>query len=127
MTLPYTYTDCDGDVLVVSLNQIKTTCFYDGDPEETSVTTPPAPDAIALARAILEAAGDTGHVVIPQEEIGIATEILVRRVAESMRERAANVATRVNFGGGVAALIRALPLLPEGEPNRTPTTGDTPA
>ncbi|MFJ9558238.1 hypothetical protein ACIRPH_30910 [Nocardiopsis sp. NPDC101807] len=101
---------------------------------DAQAPTPIGPDAVALARAILAAAGNTGHRVISTEEL---QRLVVHRAeqkgARSMRERAAEVSDAWSEGHGVAdtsdyigAAIRALPLLPE-EPARTPLTADNDA
>lgn len=116
--LPYTYTDSqgarltiDGDLIYVAIDGIGS----------TGVDTPTGEDAVAMARAVLAAAGDTGHEVVSIEDYARAWDAAIEAAARSMRERAAQ---EVLFQSGTRApmaiseAIDALPLLPD-------TTEDT--
>ena len=67
----HTYTDPEGDSLRVGKGVIRVgkgiiACFGGGG-QDAAVFTPTGEDAVALARAILAAAGDTGHRVVPED------------------------------------------------------------
>ena len=62
--LPYTYTDDDGDRLHINHPGIS---FIAGS-DVLSMEPPTGEDAVALARAILAAAGNTGHLVVSEAD-----------------------------------------------------------
>lgn len=73
--LPYTYTDSGEDTLAVtkdpSGNRVITVReAFGGKKHKATVYAPTGEAAVALARAVLSAAGDTGHEVISAEELG---------------------------------------------------------
>lgn len=169
MELPHTYADPDFHRLHVAdgLITITTPAM-----PSAAVDYPKGSDAVALARAILAAAGDTGHEVVSAEDLARLTserdaahresldragtlgqtlrlrdddqrtirtlrrhlaDLRVRvrgveAVAESMRERAAQVCegNPWDHGEDTSDKIRALPLFPDApRPARTPLTADT--
>lgn len=121
---PYTYTDpTTGARLAVDDKDI----VIEVRDEGVYVSCPTGDDAVALVRAILAVAGDTGHAVVSGEEID---EYLVtgRQIgARSMRDRVTEEIQRTwpwmsdsrppsEKCAGVVAAVRALPLLPDTEP-----------
>lgn len=125
----YDFTDRDGDGLRVTHDGSNGYVAVSKETGPAAVYAPTGADAVALARAVLAAAGDTGHVVLSRSEID---EFLVtgRKIgARSMRERAA---TTVELYGEWSRLetpadrIRALPLFPD-VPRPAPLTADTDA
>src|SRR5690625_2986915 len=81
--LPYTYTDDDGDRLHINHPGIS---FIAGS-DVLSMEPPTGEDAVALARAILAAAGNTGHIVVSTEDSSRAIRIREALAAEDMRHR----------------------------------------
>src|SRR5690625_496057 len=79
--LPYTYTDDDGDRLHINHPGIS---FIAGS-DVLSMEPPTGEDAVALARAILAAAGNTGHIVVSTEDSSRAIRIREALAAEDMR------------------------------------------
>lgn len=78
MTLPHTYTDEADHTLKVTVfpgPRLVTKTILPTEDEQgviehvASVTAPKGADAVALAKAVLEAAGDTGHVVIAKADL----------------------------------------------------------
>lgn len=65
---PYTYTDRHNDVLEVGVLSghmcIQARETFNGQTRRATVYVPQGDDAVELARAVLDAPGDTGHVVI---------------------------------------------------------------
>ena len=118
--LPYTYADADGDYLRIGKGAY--TAYDPSAQQAVSVNTPTGEDAVAMARAVLAAAGDTGHRVISTEDLARferkAAEVGAGAAARSMRDRAAEVAdqpaewSRLESPGD---RIRALPLLADDE------------
>lgn len=109
--LPYTYTDRDGDRLIVDATCVVIVEESDGAAVSTHVLGPGGADAVALARAVLAAAGNTGHVVVHKADLIGAENAVV-----AMRQRAAHLTeysdkTRAE----IADEIRSLPLLPGDE------------
>lgn len=112
--LPYTYTDEDDTKLEVEPGLIS---IHERDePRAARVNAPTSEDAVALVRAVLASAGDTGHVVISRDEL-----TAIRRAdARSMRERAlAAIQPRWDLQSEAQAeardAIRALTLLPDSD------------
>lgn len=62
--LPYTYTDDDGDRLHINHH----ISFIAAGSDVLSMEPPTGEDAVALARAILAAAGNTGHLVVSEDD-----------------------------------------------------------
>lgn len=60
---------------------------------------PTGSDVVALARAILAAAGNTGHLVVSVEDPSRAIRIRDALAAEGMRERAAFVVRQRDHSG----------------------------
>src|SRR5690625_7780259 len=81
--LPYTYTADDGDRLHINHPGIS---FIAGS-DVLSMEPPTGEDAVALARAILAAAGNTGHIVVSTEDSSRAIRIREALAAEDMRHR----------------------------------------
>ncbi|MCP3017269.1 hypothetical protein NGM33_28460 [Nocardiopsis dassonvillei] len=116
MTLPHTYrtfnnSDGMGSEVVVReatvsvglLNHLGRTT------QELSTPTPKGEDAVALAKAVLEAAGDTGHRVVSEADLISAENAVV-----AMRQRAAYLVEYSDKPRAeIADEIRALPLLPD--------------
>lgn len=125
MTLPHTYTDeADHTLKVTDFPgpRLVTKTTLPTEDEQgvvehvASVTAPKGADAVALARAVLEAAGDTGHRVVSEEHIKDLEAAAGYVAARSMRERAAQEVlfqpgTRVPMA--ISEAISALPLLPD--------------
>lgn len=65
--LPYTYKDSGGSELRIGRGYC--TASDRANHKTVSVDTPTGEDAVAVARAVLAAAGDTGHEVISAKEI----------------------------------------------------------
>lgn len=108
--LPYTYTDPDDDSIAVGVDHLVTT--------SGTVRTPTGADAAAFARAVLAAAGDTGHIVVSNAEMARWVYENRDECIRSMRERAAEVADQPAEWSRLetpAERIRALPLLPDGD------------
>ncbi|GAA0972584.1 hypothetical protein Q7689_00145 [Nocardiopsis tropica] len=138
MALPHTYTDDDGDALRVGHG---TYTAYDAlSGHSVGITAPTGQNAVELARAILAAAGDTGHVVVSIQGSERTIRIRESIAAETMRERAAETAYHdlSTENAEMADAIRKLPLLPDGvaalrnaaaihAEARTPLTADTDA
>jgi hypothetical protein len=103
MTLPHTYKDSDGHEIHVCEGMI--TILPVESMPSASVDWPTGSDAVALAKAVLEAAGDTGHRVVSEEHIKDLEAAAAYVAARSMREQAARL---LDFR---ASKIRALPLL----------------
>ena len=89
---------------------------------EHAVNVPEGEAAVELARAVLAAAGDTGHLVVSTEESARTIRIRQSIVAEDMRDRViAGVVDLLETHGTTDALLndverlRALPLLPDGD------------
>lgn len=85
------------------------------------VSRPAGEAAVGLARAVLAAAGDTGHMVAPEDRWEVPAAY--NRGAMSMRERSAaavDAATDTTDLDVIALNVRALPLLPDDD---TPVTG----
>lgn len=126
--LPYTYTDVDGDRLAVFGADIPGKgkgVNLRTDPSGCSV---PAEDAPALARAILAAAGDTGHEVVSEHQIQFRISMAMANAASgaarSMRERAAACAEDDPTADyDIKRQILALPLLPD-DGDETPPVED---
>lgn len=111
--LPYTYTDRDGDELRIVRDDNHG--YVSVSKEATgpaSVYAPTGEDAVDVVRAVLAAAGDTGHMVLSAGEIEKIRRASELRGAVSMRERAVECAEDV-FPSEAIGEIRALPLLPE--------------
>lgn len=88
---------------------------------------PTGSDAVALARAILAAAGNTGHLVVSVEDSSRAIRIRDALAAEGMRERAAFVVRQRDHSGrgeGNAAAIRDLSLLPDSDDTESRSWAD---
>lgn len=113
--LPYTYTDDDGDRLHVNHH----ISFIAGS-DVLSMEPPTGEDAVALARAVLAAAGDTGHLVVSVEDSSRAIRIREALAAEDMRHRYSQaISDLLELYGASAALINdagrleCLPLTPD--------------
>lgn len=111
--LPYTYTDVDGDYLRIGKGAY--TAYDPSSRKAVSVTTPTGEDAVAVARAVLAAAGDTGHEVVEVALVSRTLRSAEEEGARSMRERAIEALGSPQYA---AAAIRALPLLPDSEGDR---------
>ena len=112
--LPYTWTDpqgarltVDGELIYVAIDGIGS----------TGVDTPTGADAVALARAVLAAAGDTDHMVVSIQDSERTIRIRESIAAETMRDQVVDLLVQDN---PLAALfnpllqrIRNLPLLPD--------------
>jgi len=133
--LPYTHRAFDEDGIGSEITVRETSIAVQllghlgqdlGRPSTHPITT--GPDAVALARAVLTDAGDTGHRVVSEEHIKDLEAAAAYVAARSMRERAAQEVLidthRVPMA--ISEAISALPLLPD-EPARTPLTADTDA
>lgn len=119
--LPYTYTDRDGDQLIIGDDVIAIVGQSDGALAVTCVSTPSEEDAVHLIRAILSLSRVTGYMFLGVEEIGKIRRASVLRGAVSMRERAVECAEDV-FPSEAIGEIRALSLLPDGEDTSPPST-----
>ncbi|MFL1427122.1 MULTISPECIES: hypothetical protein [unclassified Nocardiopsis] len=120
-TLPYTYTDPSGDSITVNDElrrglQIKETLGETAF--RAAVHVPTGPDAVALARAVLAAAGNTGCEVVAAEDMAKMRRAAMEAAATVMRERAAEVCEGDPWAHGedTSDKIRALPLLPAPAP-----------
>lgn len=78
-------------------------------------------DAVEFVRAVLAAAGDTGHLITTAEAWDATNRAHSEHGARSMRERAAETVYENDLA--LAAMIRALPLLPDGD---TPEAQEAP-
>src|SRR5690625_3384526 len=84
-TYTYTYTDPDtGYTLSVSSTHLR---IIDDDRVYDEMPAPTGEDAVALARAVLAAAGNTGHLVVSVEDSSRAIRIREALAAEDMRHR----------------------------------------
>lgn len=111
--LPYTYTEPNGDSLRMFSDgpDLVVTVRQDGGARTVVVPREETPN---LARAVLAAAGDTGHEVLSVEEIGQIIEDSTAIGARSMQERAAACAEDDPTADyDIRRQIRALPLLPD--------------
>lgn len=117
--LPYTYTEPNGDSLRMFSDgpDLVVTVRQDGGARTVVVPREETPN---LARAVLAAAGDTGHVVISQARLAelndriACSDTHVANAARSMRERAAEAALDDPTADyDIRRQIRALPLLPD--------------
>lgn len=120
MNLPYTWTDSDGDELRVVAGHVSISKETSG---QSTVYAPTGPDAVALARAVLAAAGNAGCEVVAAEDMAKMRQAAMEAAATVMRERAAHVVSQRDYAGhgeDNAEAIRALPLLP----TPTPVTAD---
>ncbi|QVJ03023.1 hypothetical protein KGD82_13390 [Nocardiopsis eucommiae] len=112
--LPYNHTDLNDTRLTVTDSLIGLVAVGEG-----TITThaPTGADAVALARAILAAAGDTGHIVVNNAEMARWVYENRDECIRSMRERAAEAVVRHQDGlnEDPEEAIRALPLLPDGD------------
>lgn len=127
MELPYTYTDA-ATLTIDNTTGTWQISVWD-DSEGASINAPTGPDAVALARAVLAAAGDTGHVVVEEAQVARQFKAEAAIAARSMRERAARVA-EINRTGRteIAMAIRALPLVSDApRPAAAPLTADNDA
>lgn len=66
--LPYTYTDDDGDRLHINHPINHPGISFIAGSDVLSMEPPTGEDAVALARAILAAAGNTGHLVVSEDD-----------------------------------------------------------
>lgn len=114
---PYTYTDVDGDYLRVGKGAY--TAYDPSAQQAVSVNTPTGEDAVALARAILTAAGDTKHRVVSEEWLTTVIKINREDAARSMRDRADTAARQavvvdrpLNLAEQRASIVAAIRLLP---------------
>ena len=78
--LPYTYTDDDGDRLHVN----HSIDFIAAGSDVLSMGPLTGSDAVALARAILAAAGDTGHLVVSEDDRDESRRYI--RILEAQRD-----------------------------------------
>ena len=110
----YRYTDINGTRLTVAEGLIGLVAEGEG----TIYThAPTGEEAVKLARAVLAAAGDTGHRVISEASLDSMIDAFAKDAAKSMRSRAYEAA--YNAPGTPhkpTEAIRGLPLLP-GEPD----------
>lgn len=133
----YRYTDGDGDELRIASDESDVFVAVQQGRHTTTVAIPhgETPD---LARAVLDAAGYTGHIAFSKQEHEDDQRTIrtlyqqradlrarvrdVEAVAESMRERSAALTDEDDTAR--AAEIRALPLLPDGdEPKKSGRVG----
>ena len=117
--LPYTYTDFDGDQMIVSPSWITI--------HDAGVHAPSGDDAVALARAILAAAGNTGHEVVSEHQMEWRLRNAGTNCARSMRERALEeIQPRWDLHPDTQhetkRVIRALPLIPDGDTEVRPVS-----
>jgi len=135
--VPHTYVDDADNTLTITARPgprlvTRTTIPTEDDQDViehvASVTAPKGADAVELARAILAAAGDTGHMVVSIQDSERTIRIRESIAAETMRDRAAETAYHdlSTENAEMADAIRALPLLPA-ETAREPLTADTDA
>ncbi len=108
--LLYTYTNYDGDVISVEGDFITAYCGDTGN-QLVAVLTPVGDKGVALARAILTSAGNTGHFVTSVETVVDSSRVSVEYGARSMRERIAD-AMEVEYGLLAARMVETMPLLP---------------
>ncbi|WP_435109955.1 hypothetical protein [Nocardiopsis synnemataformans] len=111
--LPYTYTDADFHRLHIVEGLLTITT-----PEmpSASVDQPTGDTAIEVARAVLDADGQTDQMILPESVYRHFERRAAEQGAMSMRDRAARVAVEPwGNTGPIVAEIRALPLLPEGD------------
>lgn len=87
-----------------------------------SVTAPKGADAVALAKAVLEAAGDTGCEVISTEELAQLRRESI--AADQMRDRIADLLETHGMTDALAEEIDRLPLLPDEETTEVRHTTD---
>lgn len=116
--LPYTYTDPDtGYTLSVSSTHLR---IIDDDRVYDEMPAPTGEDAVALARAVLAAGGNTGHLVVSTEDSSRAIRIREALAAEDMRHRYSEaLSDLLELHGASDALINdagrldCLPLTPD--------------
>lgn len=101
--LLYTYTNYDGDVISVEGDFITAYCGDTGN-QLVAVLTPVGDKGVALARAILTSAGNTGHFVTSVETVVDSSRVSVEYGARSMRERIAD-AMEVEYGLLAARMV----------------------
>lgn len=126
MELPYRYTDEDAE-LEVSATEIS--LYEESEPRASRINAPTGPDAVDLARAVLDAAGNTGHEVVDSAELADTDrELRIARqqvtdlrdkvrelegAVHDLRERAADLVETSGDATGLEAIahrVRNLPL-----------------
>lgn len=124
MTLPHTYTDeADHTLKVTALPgpRLVTKTLLPTEDEQgaiehvASVTAPKGEDAVALAKAVLEAAGDTGCEVISARDSARAIRIRESIAADQMRDRIADLLETHGVTDALAEEIDRLPLTPDSD------------
>lgn len=106
----YTYTDAAGRSLSVEVDAGQPLIIAAEGEESTFIYAPTGDEAVAVARAILDLGGDTGHMVVSVEESARTIRIRESIAAQDMQER---VIAALGSPQYAAAAIRALPLLPD--------------
>ena len=119
--LPYSHAAVDGDYLRIGKSAY--TAYDPSGQQSVSVNTPTGADAVAMPRAVLAAAGDTGYAVVDVARTNNLMRMSKEYGARSMRERAIEEIRRTwpwmsdsrppsEKCATVTAAVRALPLLP---------------
>ncbi len=109
--LPYIHTHQDADGTEVITTVAHDLLMISAAGKSMWTCPPTGPDAVAFARAVLAAAGDTGHEVVSVASVSELARSAEEEGARSMRERATLAADHADTASIAAAEIRGLPLL----------------